>query len=146
MKPGAYHNPAVMSHALAEPQTPPLPPSGLREGLVERIARRAPKEGRNTSPWPGLTFFRASRPTGRFPVVYESSLCFVAQGSKRLFLADRVYTYDPRQYLVLSVPVPAEAEIFQASPEEPYLSMALHIDGAELSDLLLAMTPEKTGC
>ena len=112
-----YHNPAVMiSQTHENPPTSP-PPSDLRSGLVERIAQRAPLEGRNLSPWPGLTFFRATRPNARFPVVYESSLCFVAQGSKRLFLADEVYTYDRHNFLVLSVPLPAEAEIFQASPE-----------------------------
>jgi hypothetical protein len=60
--------------------------------LVERVTQWAPREGRHPSLWPGLTFFRATRPSVRFPVVYEPSLCFVAQGSKRLFLGDRVYT------------------------------------------------------
>lgn len=115
----------------------------ISQTLAERIAQKTPVEGRNASPWPGLTFFRATRPNARFPVVYESCLCFVAQGSKRLFLADRVYTYDQHNYLVLSVPVPAEAEIFQASPEEPYLSMALHIDAAALSDLLVDMAADE---
>ena len=113
----------------------------IHQDFADRIARRTPAEGRNPSSWPGLTFFRASQPNERFPVVYESCLCFVAQGSKRLFLADQVYTYDQHNYLVLSVPLPAEAEIFQASPEEPYLSMALHIDASALSDLLVAMAP-----
>ncbi len=115
----------------------------IHQDFTDRIARRAPAEGRHSSPWPGLYFLRASRPNARFPVVYESCLCFVAQGSKRLFLADRVYTYDQHNYLVLSVPLPAEAEIFQASSEEPYLSMALHIDASDLSDLLVAMDAEE---
>jgi len=119
-------------------------PAAPQDDLVERVARWAPAEGRNPSPWPGLTFFRATTPSVRFPVVYEPSLCFVAQGSKRVFLGDRAYTYDPRNYLVLSIPLPAEAEIFQASPEEPYLSLSLQIDSAQLSDLIVAMAASGT--
>jgi AraC-like DNA-binding protein len=117
-------------------------PSLPEDGLVEALSRWAPAEGRHPSPWPGLGFVRASSPSARFPVVYEPCLCFVAQGSKRVFLGDRVYTFDPRNYLVLGMHLPAEAEIFQASPEEPYLSLALRIDGAELSDLLVALAAD----
>ncbi|HEV8578031.1 MAG TPA: AraC family transcriptional regulator [Thermoanaerobaculia bacterium] len=114
-------------------------PAGPLAGLAERIGRWAPQEGRNASPWPGLTFFRASRPSVRIPVVYEPCLCFVAQGKKRAFLGGRAYTYDPQNYLVLSVPLPIESEILEASPQEPFLSLALRIDVAEVSDLLLEM-------
>jgi AraC-like DNA-binding protein len=114
----------------------------LQTALLAAIAQRAPQEGRNPSPWPGLSIFRATRPSVRFPVVYEPCLCFVAQGSKRLILGDEEYVYDQSQFLVLALPLPAEAEIFQASPEEPFLSLALQIDAAALSDLLLAMAEE----
>ncbi len=109
------------------------------QDLVARIARRAPQEGRNASPWPGLSFFRASHPSARFPVVYEPCLCVVAQGSKRVFVGDRTYTYDPQNYLVLSVPLPLEAEVHRASPGEPFLSLALQVDLFELGEMLLAM-------
>jgi len=128
----ADHNPAVILQTRENLQT----------ALLDAIARRAPQEGRNPSPWPGLSFFRATRPSVRFPVVYEPCLCFVAQGSKRLILGDEEYVYDQSHFLVLAVPLPAEAEIFQASPEEPFLSLALQIDAAALSDLLLAMAEE----
>lgn len=114
---------------------PPERPSSLA-GIV---GRWAPQEGRNASPWPGLSFMRASRPSTRLPVVYKPCICFVAQGSKRAFLGDRIYTYDPRNYLVLSVPLPVESEIFQASPQEPFLSMSLQIEPSAVSDLLLEM-------
>jgi AraC-like DNA-binding protein len=107
--------------------------------LADLISRWAPQEGRTQSSWPGLSFFRASRPSARIPVVYEPCICVVAQGSKRAFLGDRVYTYDPQNYLVLSVPLPAESEIVEASPEEPFLSLALQVDVSALSALLLEM-------
>jgi AraC-like DNA-binding protein len=111
----------------------------LQERLAELVTRWAPHDGRHASPWPGLSFIRASRPSARLPVVYTSCLCFVAQGSKRAFVGDRIYTYDPTNYLVLSVPLPIESEIFQASLEEPFLSLALQIDPSTVTDLLLEM-------
>jgi hypothetical protein len=61
-------------------------------GLAELIGRWAAQDGRTPSPWPGLTFFRTSRPSTRLPVVYEPCICFVAQGRKRAFLGERAYT------------------------------------------------------
>lgn len=129
------------------PQTAPLSPPTASPGvdpgssvnLAELIGKWASAEGRTASAWPGLTFYRASRPSPRAPVVYEPSLFVVAQGRKRAFLGDRVYTYDPWQYLVLSVPLPVEGEIFEATPEEPYLSLSLAIETPMLTDLLLEM-------
>ena len=48
-----------------------------------------------------------------------------AKGRKRLMLADRVYAYDPAQYLVVSVGLPVIATISDASPEAPYLALRL---------------------
>ena len=107
--------------------------------LADLISQWAPQEGRNYSSFPGLSFFRATRPSTRIPVVYESCIAVVAQGRKRAFLGDKVYTYDPQNYLVLSVPLPLESEIFEASPEEPYLSLTLQVDVTMVSDLLLEM-------
>lgn len=111
----------------------------LERTLVELIGLFTPQEGVNPSPWPGLAFFRASRPMPPRRVVYKSSLCVVAQGSKRAMLGGRVYSYDPLHYLVLSVALPAEAEIFEASPERPFLSLSLEIDAADVSDLVIEM-------
>lgn len=127
----------------ASPPSPPPPAPGAGAGpsvhLAQLIAKWAPAEGRTESAWPGLRFYRASCPSVRAPVVYEPSLFVVAQGRKRAFLGDRVYTYDPWQYLVLAVPLPVEGEIFEATPEEPYLSLSLAIETPMLTDLLLEM-------
>lgn len=114
-------------------------PQSFPDPLAGLIARWTPHDGRHAAPLPGLSFVRASQPSTRLPVVYKSCLCFVAQGSKRAFVGDRIYTYDPQNYLVLSVPLPFESEIFQASPQEPFLSMALEIDPSVVSGLLLEM-------
>jgi hypothetical protein len=43
------------------------------------------------------------------------------------------------RYLVVSLPLPVEAEIVHATPEEPLLALVLHVDVAEVGQLLLEM-------
>ena len=43
-------------------------------------------------------------------VIYQQCLCFVAQGTKRAYLGERVYRYDPMHYLMLSAPLPLETK------------------------------------
>lgn len=62
----------------------------------------------------------------------------VAQGRKLGYLGDEVYTYDPYNYLVLSVPLPLECETV-ASPQEPLLAVSISVDANTVSELLLEM-------
>src|SRR5215217_364692 len=128
-----------MPQTLKSPLPFPTQPPDRRESLADLVARWAPHDGRHAAPLPGLSFVRLSQPSARLPVVYKSCICFVAQGSKRAFLGDKVHTYDPQNYLVVSVPLPFESEIFQASPQEPFLSISLQIDPSAVTDLLLEM-------
>jgi AraC-like DNA-binding protein len=70
--------------------------------------------------------------------VYEPSLIFVAQGRKTGYLGTEVFTYDPWNYLVLSVPLPLECEV-AVSPRKPFLALTLKVTPALLGELLLEM-------
>lgn len=118
----------------------PAPVPSAQQTLVELIERRAPEDGRYPSPWPGLSVYRTSRPAPPQPVVYKPCLCVVAQGSKRAYLGDQVYVYDPMNYLVLSVPLPVKSGVVEASPEKPFLSLLVEIDTSAVSELLLEVS------
>jgi AraC-like DNA-binding protein len=133
MKERAY----AMPQTLKAPLPFPTPPPDGQESLADLVARWAPHDGRHATPFPGLSVVRLSRPSARLPVVYKSCICFVAQGSKRAFFGDKVFNYDRQNYLVVSVPLPFETEIFEASPQEPFFSIALQIDPTAVTDLLL---------
>lgn len=107
--------------------------------LRDLIARFATREGSQPGPWAGLTFIKSSEPVPRGGVIYAQCLCFVAEGRKRAYLGGESYTYDPMNYLVLSVPLPLEAEIVEASPERPFLAMSLDVDATLVSELVLEM-------
>ena len=71
-------------------------------------------------------------------MVYHPNIVIVGQGQKRAYLGDEVYTYDAFNYLVSSVPMPAECEA-DASPEEPILIVAIDVEPAMLGELILEM-------
>ncbi|MEI9972484.1 MAG: AraC family transcriptional regulator [Ignavibacteriota bacterium] len=71
-------------------------------------------------------------------MLYDPSIVIVGQGRKRGYLGDRIFTYDPHNYLVLSVPLPFECET-EASPQGPMLAVSIRVDLAVLSELLMKM-------
>jgi AraC-like DNA-binding protein len=81
---------------------------------------------------------RVSGSVPRAPVVYQPKILIVGQGRKRAYLGGEVYQYDPFNYLVLTVPLPAECET-EASPEEPLLLLAINVEPAMLGEMLLEM-------
>jgi len=113
------------------------PPDQFRDA----IARHAPADGSFDTPIPGLKLIRSSTPTLPMPVIYEPTVCFVAQGRKRAMLGDRMFHYDPRTYLVASVGLPVMGSVIEASGAQPYLSVQLDLDRGVLGELALRHPP-----
>jgi AraC-like DNA-binding protein len=109
-----------------------------RTRLARLLNEVAVDEGPHRTQVEGVQVTRRSQPSSRTPVVYEPNIVIVGQGRKRGYLGDKVYQYDPFNYLVLSVPLPAECE-WDASPEEPLLLIALNVDPTMLGEMLLEM-------
>jgi len=104
--------------------------------MTALLAQLAPQEGYTRSRLDGVRFMRANRPVGRTPVLYEPSIVIVCQGSKRGYLADRVYHYDAQHYLVLSVPLPFSTET-DATADEPLLAVSVRLDMTTVADLAI---------
>lgn len=98
----------------------------------------ATREGMLSTTLDSVKLARADQPIPRTPVLYEPCIVIVGQGHKRGYLGDQTYTYDPYNYLVMSVPLPFECET-DASPEYPLLAVYVRIDLAVLADLMLKM-------
>lgn len=109
--------------------------------LADIIARHAPVDGAFDTPLPGVSLLRASAPTMPMPVVYEPTLCLVAQGRKQAVLGTTAYVYDAATYLVASVDLPVMGAVIEASPDRPYLCLRLNLDMAALSELALRHPP-----
>ena len=99
--------------------------------LIAELAARAPEVGPNAGAWPGLTIYRFTAPAGpSWEEIQSLSLCIVAQGRKAVTVNGETYLYDPFHYLVLSSHLHFQAEILEASPSRPFLSLVLQIEPA----------------
>lgn len=103
----------------------------------DAIARHAPDDGTFATGLPGVTLIRCASPTLPMPVIYEPTVCFVAQGRKRAALGERVFHYDPASYLLATVGLPVMGAVVEASVSAPYLCMQLDLDAALLGELTL---------
>jgi len=107
------------------------------EELAEIIASHTAADGMYASVLPRLSLVRSCTPTQAAPAVYRPSLCIIAQGRKQVELGGRSYVYDSQTYLTVSVDLPLVGSILEASPERPYLCLALDIDLPALTELML---------
>ena len=105
--------------------------------LVDIVGRHAPSDGIHATPIPGVGLIRSGTPTMPMPVVYEPTLCLVAQGRKQAMLGTTAYVYDAANYLIASVDLPVMGSVIEASASTPYLCLVLDLDMVELSDLAL---------
>jgi AraC-like DNA-binding protein len=106
--------------------------------LASLLNEVAVLEGTHPTLIEGVEVSRVSKPVPRAPVVYQPKILIVGQGRKRAFLGGEVYRYDAYNYLVLSVPIPAECET-EASPEIPLLLLAINVESSMLGEILLEM-------
>ncbi len=112
--------------------------SDHRQRLARLLDEVAVDEGVHRTLVEGVEVVRVSKSVARAPIVYEPKILIVGQGRKRAYLGGEVYQYDAYNYLVLSVPLPAECET-EASPEEPLLLLAINVEPTMLGEMMLEM-------
>jgi AraC-like DNA-binding protein len=107
-----------------------------RGQLAAAIERQAAADGAYDTAVPALRLSRFSAPSELHALVYEPSLCVVAQGAKEVLLAGETYRLDPAQSLLVSVDMPVTARVVEASRSRPYLGMRISLDSAVVGELL----------
>ena len=111
--------------------------------LSDLIGRLA-EEGLTETQFEGLRLFRLSQPIQPTHGTFEPSICGVVQGKKRVHLGGASYDYDATHYLCCTMPIPAEGEVVDASPECPVLGFALTIDTAIMTETVVEMETQAT--
>lgn len=104
--------------------------------LAKQIARIVREDG-VVEALPGLNLSRRATPTELGHVVWPTSFCVIAQGSKEVLLGDERYHYDPAHYLIATATLPVASRIIEASPEQPYLGLVLKLDPALVSSVMV---------
>ncbi|MFP5076999.1 AraC family transcriptional regulator N-terminal domain-containing protein [Rhizobium sp. YIM 134829] len=106
-----------------------------QDPIIDLIRRHAPADGTFETSLPGVKLIRCAQPTLPMPVIYEPTLCLVAQGRKQAMLGKTAFVYDRSRYLIASVDLPVMGSVIEASAEAPYLCMQLDLDTVELAEL-----------
>lgn len=109
----------------------------LLEALAASIARLIEKSEHIETAIPDLALYRREEPTQPTSGMYEPSICWVAQGAKRVVLGEDTYVYDAHHFLITSVDLPTVWQVIEASPEKPCLGLVLKLDQREISQLMV---------
>ena len=111
-------------------------PAGYQGRLAGLLGEIAVDEGLQPTSIEGVHTFKGSRSVPRAPMVYRPHIIIVGQGRKRAYLGGQVYRYDPANYLVLAVPLPAECD---ASTEDgkPIFMVNIDVDPTMVGEMLL---------
>ena len=100
--------------------------------LIARHAR--PDE---TTAIDGVLLSAAGRPGEPEASTTGTVMALIAQGAKRLAIGDRVYDYQPGQYLVASVDLPITGHYTHATADEPALGFGLILRPSAIASLVL---------
>ena len=104
--------------------------------LAKFIERYSGRDGTHTTAIPSLIFNRRSHVTEPNYSIYKPSLLIVVQGVKEILLAQESFRYSPADYLVASVDLPVTAQVIEASPDVPYLSLKVEFTSSEILEVL----------
>lgn len=88
---------------------------------------------------PGLMIMRMDQPALSNCAVYETCVAVIVQGSKRVMLGDQSLSYGEDRYLIASMELPVKIALMEASPQRPYLALALRLDWREIASLMLEL-------
>jgi AraC-like DNA-binding protein len=108
------------------------------KNMIQLFGEIVPEEKTLATSIKGLSLFRIEHSFPRSPLAYNSEIIILAQGEKRVYLGNEVYTYDSSHYLVLPVPLPLECE-GKVETGRPILGLQITVDPIEVGEILLDM-------
>ncbi len=86
----------------------------------------------------GVNLIRRETPYEAVPLVYKPEIILMAQGTKNVYLGDKIYTYDKNNYFVVTVPLPVICEAI-IKPGEPLLGIVIEIDPKIIGEIITDM-------
>lgn len=112
-----------------------------KTNLISLVQPYCNHAGANSTPIPALTIYREDKTTHAMPGLYKPIVCLVLQGEKRVWSGKRVLHYNPENYLVSCVDVPAMFQVAKATKKQPYIGLTLNLDPSIVYRLLQGMPP-----
>jgi len=107
--------------------------------LLRALAARHAEGRMKATAIPGVAIHKGCTPTEGAAGVFEPKLCLVLQGAKQIMIGDQLLRYDPANYFIASVELPATGWIIEASAAHPYIGLSLTLDWQHLAALISEM-------
>lgn len=115
----------------------------LTQAICRYAALHADHDGLAPTPVEGLRLMRVRRPGGPMHSIYKPLVCLVLQGAKRMTIGPGTDVFRAGQSVVVGLDAPVTGRIVEATPEEPYLAVAIELDMALVRELATELgTPE----
>ena len=115
---------------------------------LDEMARRVVRHTDGIAPTtaiPRVGLGVVGQPSQPMSSLYEPMICLVLQGAKEVMIGDRLLRYDPACNFIASLELPVSGRVVEASPDKPYIGVALTIERAMLADLLATMPSSPEG-
>lgn len=122
--------------------TPSSPTAHQWRELADLIDRHTVVEGIHPTAISALEFYRSATAGSSLCRINEPMFALVVQGKKAALLGEETHLYEAGQYLVISVDLPLNGFVTEATPEIPYLGFRLNLDPRQLGDILSQTTPD----
>ncbi|MDR1250746.1 MAG: AraC family transcriptional regulator [Treponema sp.] len=108
--------------------------------LKDRLLKLVPKPGKYPTAIDGLKLARGEADT-RVDSIDDPIIGVVVQGHKRSLIADVEYRWEEGQFFAIGMDLPSVSRIAVATPETPYLALAIPLDRYILSQLAPGVPP-----
>ncbi|QDL93229.1 AraC family transcriptional regulator [Paroceanicella profunda] len=102
--------------------------SDLAKAFSSYVAAHGGPDALSVTPVENLFLMCSTKTRLPFRKMYRPSLCIVAQGAKRIEVAETVLDYPAGTALAISVELPGYGGVTQASSEAPFLGMTIEFD------------------
>lgn len=107
----------------------------LKQAVRTYARHHANREGLAITPVPGLRMMCVAESAGDLHSVYRPLVCFVLQGAKRMLAGTEERIVSGGQSVIVAADMPVVGRIVEATPEAPYLAIAVELEIALLREV-----------
>ncbi|WPH18091.1 AraC family transcriptional regulator [Variovorax paradoxus] len=109
----------------------------LKQAVLRYTGEHSQRDGVTSTPVHGLYLIRRTTSSDLEYTVEQPLVCLVLQGHKRVTIGSSTLSYAAGDTMIVTGNVPMASRIGQASIADPYLALALDVDTAVVTDLVL---------
>lgn len=113
--------------------------NSLKQAVRSYTSRHANRDGLAITPVPGLRMMCVETPAGELHSIYRPLVCFVLQGAKRMIVGNEERVFHGGQSVIVAADMPVVGRIVEASPDTPYLAIAVELEMTLLREVAAQM-------